>query len=213
MALIFADPSKDRDLTKHIMDKLETEQIKLYNFGSIISLGVRLDALYPQPNVMAFLKEADFGEGDDELSLRFDTAYMQQLLTNENSFKALMMFLTETQEEKDVIVLCNYNEHNFQPVVESLIKFIQERYGINSYVVSTIEDIEVIEKDFDHHNISVSEQMSNFVTDCSKYAKLIGSPIITASQNKKAIQDANLDTEAILENQKDELEERLSQQK
>ena len=31
MSLIFADPSKDVQLAKYIMDKVETFQIKLYN--------------------------------------------------------------------------------------------------------------------------------------------------------------------------------------
>lgn len=211
MSLIFVDPSKDMKLTAHIMGKLETNQIKLYNFGSIINLGINLNALYPDKNVISLLKAADFGEGDDELTLRFDSAYMQQILSNKDSFKALMMFMAETQEEEDVVILCNYNEHNFQPIVESLIKFIQERYGINSYVVSAIEDMEGIEKiPINHDNL---DQLSNFITDLSTYSSLIGTPLVTASQKNKAIQDANLDAEAILENQKDELEKRISQQK
>ena len=211
MSLIFADPSRDNILTKYIIDKNDTDKIKLYNFGSIIGLGTRLDALYPQPNVMALLKAADFGEGDDELSLRFDKAYMYQILNSDDSFKALMTFMVETQEEKDIIILCNYNEPNFQPVIESLIKFIQERYGINSYIVSAIEDIEYIEKIPIEHDSTA--QLSNFITDCGKYARLIDSPIITSVKRERAVRDTNLDTEAILENSKDELEKSFSDEK
>ena len=210
MSLIFADPFRDPILTQYIVDKFKIDQIKLYNFGSIINAGIRLDALYPQPNVMVLLKEAKFGEGDDELTLRFDTAYMQQLLNDTDSFKTLMKFMVETQEDKDIIILCNYNERNFQPVVESLIKFIQERYGINSYVVSVFEDMDGIEKLAINHESM--KQLNNFIMDCGRYANLIENPLITAQQIEKAVQDANLDAEAILENQKDELEERLSKQ-
>ena len=105
MSLIFADPTKDPRLVKHILDKFETEQIKLYNFGSILNIGTRLDKLYPEPNVMAILKEADFGNGDYELSLRFDRYYMQQLLSNEESFKQLMLFMTETQDDNDLYII------------------------------------------------------------------------------------------------------------
>jgi hypothetical protein len=208
MSLIFADPANDPMLAKHIIDRYNLDQIKLYNFGSILDLGIRLDKLYPEPNVMAMLKEADFGDGDYELSLRFDRYYMQQLLSNEESFKQLMLFMTETQDDNDVYIICNYNEHTFQPVIESLIKFIEERYSVLASVANIIDDVEGIE------NIPINHEtrpgILNFIEDCGRYSKLIGTPIITAKQREEEMEKIRLDQEALEENRRDEIDEQLS---
>jgi hypothetical protein len=157
---------------------------------------------------MAILKEADFGNGDYELSLRFDRYYMQQLLSNEESFKQLMLFITETQDNNDIYVLCNYNEPTFEPVIESLIKMIQERYSINSYTACIMEDIEGIE------NIPINHEtkpgLLNFIEVCGRYSKLIGTPIITAKQREEEMEKIRLDQEALEENRRDEIDEQLS---
>lgn len=210
MALIFADPVNDPKLAREIYDKNSLEQIRLYNFGSLLNLGTRLDALYPLPHVMALLREANFGEGDDELTLKFDLAYFQQLMNDTNTFKALMTFMAETQEDKDVVVICNYNERNFQPVVESLMKMVQERYGISAYVVNVLEDLEAIDRTTGLTD-NEKEKLVNFITDCGRFAQITGNPIITAKQMETEIASVNLDTEAILENAKDELEQKLNQ--
>lgn len=174
MKLNIVDPQSDPRLIEYIMTKSISMARLPYNFYSIIQYGVMLNNLIPVPNVMILLRESDYGDGD---SLLFDQAYANQLTVHEPSFIDLMSLLCNIEYQDEVILMSNYNNRVIMPILDSLLKFIQEKYGIDSYLINAIDDID----DLNSSEFASPFQYQTFVSDLQKYYKLINQSIPIAS--------------------------------
>ena len=174
MKLNVVDPQCDPRLIEYVMTKSISMARLPYNFYSIIQYGIMLNNLIPSPNVMILLRESGFGDGD---SLLFDKAYADQLTTNIPSFIDLMNLLSNIEYQDEVILMSNYNNRVIMPVLDSLLKFIQEKYGIDAYLINTIDDID----DLSSSEFASPFQYQTFVSDIQKYYKLINQSIPIAS--------------------------------
>lgn len=157
-----------QELLNYVKMKSESGVVPVFNFYSVIQFGEWARALEPLSNVFERLSFA-FTFNDDQYTLDFDRQYAFQLLTNQNSFTMLMkiMMLVETMDE--VIVITNHSNPYVEVVVDSLIKFIQQRYSIQSYIINDIDDID----SFANSNFKTEEGFNNYMIDINKIKSFI----------------------------------------
>ena len=77
----------------------------------------------------------------------FDIAYANRILTDDQMFDALMHIVANSYQGYMVILLV-YRDPYRDAIMESLIKFIQQRYGYNSWLIESIEDIECLKESY-----------------------------------------------------------------
>lgn len=191
MKLSVVDPQNDPRLLEYIVIKSIAMARAPFNFYSIIQYGTMLNNLIPLPEVMILLRESGYGDGD---TLLFDTEYAKQLLYNDKSFIDLVSLLSNIEYQDEVILISNYSNKVIMPILDSLLKFIYERYGIDSFIINTIDDI---------NTISVSEfaspmQYNVFITDIQRYYKLTKQQFPMASEEEleedlKALKESSND--------------------
>lgn len=157
-----------QELLNYVKLKSESGVVPVFNFYSVIQIGEWARALEPLSNVFERLSFA-FTFDDDQYTLDFDRQYAFQLLSNQNSFTMLMkiMMLVETMDE--VIVITNHSNPYVEVVVDSLIKFIQQRYSIQSYIINDIDDID----SFATSNFNTEEGFNNYMMDVNKIKRFI----------------------------------------
>lgn len=105
------------------------DNIVVYNYSSLIEGMQKINLMPPQ-----FVCNDEY---------EFDMMYANWLITDPVAFHDLMLVMYAVYEGYDVY-LCASNIDVVQPINESLIKFIQQRYGINCYVINDPEDLECI---------------------------------------------------------------------
>lgn len=98
------------------------------NLSSSYMLGTRLSSLVPPLYV----------DINDEKM--FDMQYAKFLLENQAAFIDLMAIVLPIYEGKSVYIIAGDDEYK-ELISESLLKFIQQRYGIQSVIMETLEDI------------------------------------------------------------------------
>lgn len=172
MKLTIYDPQNDYRLVDYIITRSISLGLLPYNFYSILQYGIMLNELMP----VDILRELQY---NDE-SFDFDVAYANKLLSHEPTFIQLMTLLHDIELRDETILISNYTNEKMMPIIDSLLKFIYERYGIDSFIINTIEDI-------DHFSSSefVSQfHYQTFVADVHRYYKLTKRPIMVASKEE-----------------------------
>lgn len=177
-----------QELLNYVKMKSESGVVPVFNFYSVIQIGEWARALEPLSNVFERLSFA-FTFDDDQYTLDFDRQYAFQLLSNQNSFTMLMkiMMLVETMDE--VIVITNHSNPYVEVVVDSLIKFIQQRYSIQSYIINDIGDID----SFATSNFKTEEGFNNYMMDVNKIKRFIDpSKLLHNYQQEKELRQLEL---------------------
>ena len=78
--------------------------------------------------------------GMNTSSMEFDTQYINLLLSDPNYFMQFMYIMNYLKNGCDVVLLI-YNEDTvFNAITETLVKFIQQRYGYNYQFLNDVED-------------------------------------------------------------------------
>lgn len=98
---------------------------------------------------------------DWKSELDFDMWYANWLLNYPPAFKDLMRVMYSVYSGLDVY-LCASIIPQFEPINESFIKFIQQRYGYNCYIINTQEDLEFVR---DYGSGFSIEGLANFDID------------------------------------------------
>jgi hypothetical protein len=78
-------------------------------------------------------------------TVEFDIQYANALLSNPILFSKLLSIVSASYEGNTVVVLVERDWYR-DAVMESLIKFIQQRYGYNCWIVEDLDDIECIKE-------------------------------------------------------------------
>jgi hypothetical protein len=107
----------------------------MFNLSSLREGYERLNLLPPTTQ--------DYNYYDEK---NFDLQYANHILTNESLFLELMKIIYALYEGKDVYILVTRDEF-FDMVTESLIKFIQQRYGYISSVLNEPSDIDYVDRE------------------------------------------------------------------
>lgn len=149
----------------NILGKLEIKNLRVYNMGSIHQTGMNISNLIPAYNTI-----------DNK---EFDLYYANSLLHDKTLFITYMQIIYDLYMGFNVFVLVNGTKGDYSEyAVESLIKFIQQRYGIISNVLESEEDFDtLVEHDFSLtglYNLDIDKEKFNILTsDPVKLMKLI----------------------------------------
>lgn len=73
-------------------------------------------------------------------SHEFDQQYISLILTNDTYFMEFMKIINLLKDGKDVFILTYNEESTFNPISETLLKFIQQRYGYDYQEVHSVSD-------------------------------------------------------------------------
>ena len=123
----------------------------IYNFTSYTQ-GFTNTELIP-PNNLGAISEYDF-----------DLKYMNYILEDNYRFCKFMDIVFNFYYHKNIFLIINYEDWSIN-LVESLLKLIQQRYGINSTMVNEPEDLTSIQDvDFDPYY-----GIRNFDMDKARY--------------------------------------------
>lgn len=130
----------------------------VYNFTSTIETIPRLDLLPPRELVVSDEKE-------------FDYLFMQYIMNDNNHFNAMMQIMMSLYIGDNVfIAISDISDPYIMNLNESLIKFIQQRYGYNAYKINTIEDLEYIDPTDGEFSF---DGIYNFDSDRNRYVQNI----------------------------------------
>ena len=163
MKLTFIDPMNNMELLEYIQIKNTYKQCPIYRFCTVLMYGTSIEMIAPLSNIVEILKQAN--PNSDVNSYEFDCAYANQLLSYMPSFECLMTIMNSFQNSEEVFINCNYKHEFLYPIIDSLIKFIQERYSVRAYIVKEIGDIDELKTcDFE-----TQEGYRNFLADYSRY--------------------------------------------
>ena len=128
----------------------------IYNLSSYNEMYNRIYLLPPQELAVHY---------NDEKT--FDLLYAQTIINDNFCFMELMKVIIPLYEGKNVLLLISESLEN---VTESLMKFIQGRYGIISYIVENESDLETLkESDFSINGLY------NLDIDKERFSRLYGS--------------------------------------
>lgn len=141
MRLEIVDIANDRQLLNYVLTKNQLDSVFIYRFYNLAMIGEEVNGLMPDPNIVIPIMQKYNYDGDD-MTREVDIAYAKQLMTNKKSFLDLMTIMQSLMCNNHVIILSNYTHPNVFPIVDSLIKFIQERYSIYTYIINDIMDID-----------------------------------------------------------------------
>ena len=177
MKLTVIDPQSDMDLLQWLSTKVVSDMRLPYNFYSILDYGIRLDHLYPKDELLPLLKETMDGDGN---SLQFDQAYARQILQDDPTFIDFMTLMHGVIKDEETILISNYTSPLIMPILDSLLKAIQQRYGINGFIVNTMDDLDSLSSS----EFGTLQQQLTFSEDCVRFAKLTGKAVVTASQDE-----------------------------
>ena len=180
MKLIVVDPQNDPRLVNWIMIKAVADQKDPFNLFSILDYGFRLDKLAPIDMILPYLKEDE--NGSDVNSLNFDKMYASQIIGNDEVFIDFMKLMNRVNEEEDTVLISNYNSPIIMPIIDSLLKFIQQRYGINAFILNALEDYESIH--LKYCEFGSCEQQMVYMKDVERFARLTKQPILTVTQRE-----------------------------
>lgn len=103
----------------------------VYNISSLVEGYERINILPP-------LQIFQMCGNDEKL---FDIKYAEYIMSNPNVFNELMKIMYSLYYGKDVYLLVTRDGGYFDILTESLLKFIQQRYGYDSYILNDPEDI------------------------------------------------------------------------
>lgn len=179
MRLIIVDPQNDPRLVRWITTKAIADDRPPFNVFSILDYGYRLDNLAPLNDFLEYLKEDETG---DTNSIQFDQKYAQYILGNDEAFIAFMSIMSKVIDEEDTIVISNYNSPALMPIIDSLLKLIQQRYGINAFIVNTVDDLESIH--LKYNEFGSYQQQLLYSSDVERFAKLTKQNISGVSQKE-----------------------------
>lgn len=71
---------------------------------------------------------------------QFDIAYANYLMTNEAAFVDIMKIMYNLYQGYDVFCISDVSDEYNELFVESVLKFIQQRYGFNGQILGSPED-------------------------------------------------------------------------
>lgn len=126
--LIILEPKTLNDVINHIGYIFFHNNSMIFNFNSNSDVYTKLD-LMPDPTKISYS------------SPTFDSDYISMILNNEYYFTQFMKIVVLLKNGLDVFFLI-YNEDSiFNPVLEVLLKLIQQRYGYNYNIADSWQEV------------------------------------------------------------------------
>lgn len=114
-----------------LVDKIKEENFIIFNLSSYLEGYQRLRL---QPPMSVYNPEEQI----------FDVNYANFLLNDNNAFHDLMQIILNLYDGKRIYIIYNIDDEYNDLIAESLLKFIQQRYGYNYCIVQSYEDLDFI---------------------------------------------------------------------
>lgn len=154
------------------MTEQDVDTYTIYNLSSVINRGVRLSALIP-PTTLG----VDCIDLDNEKT--FDMMYARYLVENDGAFVQMFSIINNLYLGGSSIIVVGDSEYK-NIITESLIKFIQQRYGISPIrVINEVEDWFSYNDDSNFNLVGVynldidKERFTLLTTDFNALTKII----------------------------------------
>ena len=162
MILFISDPK----ILQYTLDNYSTRRIYVYNLSSAIYGFKELNGLISNMSQI-FNKPIE-----DIDTVQFDVTYASTILNTPYRFADLFRIISGTFEG-DIVVVLVFHDYYRDAILESLIKLIQQRYTINSWIINEIDDLQCVYED----SPSVSGIL-NYNEDVSRIRSLYASGMI-----------------------------------
>ena len=116
-----------------IQNLATTNKTKVLNFCS-------LNEKYPRLKLLPPIDFRNCTSGRESSEYEFDMQYAQWLLSDPNAFIDLMQIVYSMYQGYDVFLLIT-DDLIMEQYTQSLLKFIQQRYGYNGFYIKSLEDL------------------------------------------------------------------------
>ena len=136
---------------------VDRNSISIYNITSLTEKYKRIPLI--PPNSLVANSEYEF-----------DIKYMNWILGNDNNFCSLMTIINDLVS-RDVFLLIS-NDNWSKILIESLLKLIQQRYGINAVYIDTEDDLLYAEESgfSDYGVLNLDEDRIRYMNLYEQYA-------------------------------------------
>ena len=140
---------------------IDRNNIAIYNITSLSEKYKRIPLI--PPNSLGANSEYEF-----------DIKYMNWILGNDNNFCSLMTIINDLVN-RDVFLLVS-NDNWSKILIESLLKLIQQRYGINAVYIDTEDDLLYAEESgfSDYGVLNLDEDRTRYMNLYEQYAIATG---------------------------------------
>ena len=140
---------------------VDRNNIAIYNITSLSEKYKRIPLI--PPNSLGANSEYEF-----------DIKYMNWILGNDNNFCSLMIIINDLVN-RDVFLLVS-NDNWSKILIESLLKLIQQRYGINAVYIDTEDDLLYAEESgfSDYGVLNLDEDRTRYMNLYEQYAIATG---------------------------------------
>lgn len=173
--LVLLEPKTLHETQIHLGDLLPQDECIIFNLNSNVNWEYKKLDLIPKMGLI------------DYTSPDFDSAYISLLLNDEYYFVQLMTIMIYLKQNMQVFLLI-YNEDTvFNPIVEVLMKLIQQRYGYNYMIAENWEDVNNAINTFSQISMFTAPGIITYDTDFDRYQQII------AKYNPKLFIDEHVD--------------------
>ena len=145
------------------------QDFKVFNFSCLKEIGIPMNLL--PPNNLGAIDEYDF-----------DCRYANYLMMYDAVFFNMMNFIITLYANENVFILIDSQEDSFFSygsswsaiLIESFLKFVQQRYGLNATLVNNEEDINSAENisfsDYGIYNLDGDKERYSYLLEYSRIA-------------------------------------------
>lgn len=169
MKLIFVNITTDQSVIDFVKTKSLVSDTLPFRFMTYLEFGIPIYNVFPKKQILYLLRESVNGDSN---TLDFDKAYYTQIFTDDNSFKEFMMIMDTLEKQEYVFILTRYDNDYSIAITDALIKIIQLRYSIQSYIIQNEDDID--ENSFKDLYFTTNEGHTNYLADIERYSCMIG---------------------------------------
>lgn len=140
-------------MADYVFDRPNT---KIYNLTSLAERYAPYRIPLVPPNSLGSMNEYEF-----------DVNYMHWVLDNDSNFTTFMTLIVDLFNGIDIFIVVSEDDWS-QIITESLLKLIQQRYGINAAFINNTEDIFYAEES----NFAEGYGIYNLDIDVERYDKI-----------------------------------------
>lgn len=169
MKIIFVNITNDQNVIEFVKTKSMISNTLPFRYITYLEYGIPVYNLFPKKEILYLLREAVNGDSN---TLDFDKAYYTQIFTNPNSFLDFMKIMNVIESQDYTFILTRYDDDYYISITDALIKMIQLRYSLSSYLIQNSEDID--ESDFKDLQFTTIEGHKNYINDIEKFSLMTG---------------------------------------
>lgn len=150
---------------------VDSNKVMVYNLTSMSEAYSRSNLNIIPPNNLGSQSEYEF-----------DVKYMNWIFQNDSIFVEFMKIIDNLYKGVDVFLVMSDNDWS-ETLVESLLKLIQQRYGINATHIETMEDLFYVEES----NFVEGYGIANLDMDMDRYTYLTNQDIASKDINSGVV--------------------------